>query len=438
MSKPKIALIAVAVPWFDTEAASRHLRETRAALTESYDVLGPEELITDDVQLERFIKDMQLQRPHALLLQIGTFPDGNAPAQLAEALRIPIILHGIPEPELTTRVPINSLCGLNMSTFTLTALEHPHSYVIGKTDSPETHRQLHAHLNAAVALAKLHGKRLGLIGFRAPGFYPCAFDELALRRTFGVRIEHVGLHEMTSRLRPDARKAAPHSSFPTIEGGVLQEDAIAWMERYYAAVAELVTDHQFDLIAIKDWPEIEHFDPEIPGGFWPALSWLQNDGVNIAPEGDVNGALTMQLEHELTGGLPFFADISAFDEDASTLTLWHYGGATQLARSAEEIRFGEEGREVEFTLKPGQAVLARLGYYRNAYRLLTIDIEVLDEAVTLRRAGAKVRTTRSSARAVLDELLNGGWEHHVCLIHGDCTSSLQAFAKFAGIPVTSL
>lgn len=434
----KIALISVGVPWFDTAVATAKLLSTRQALEAEFEVAGPQHVVTDEEELARLLTELRAQPLMAAVLQIGTFPDGNTPARVAETLELPVVLSGFPEIDLSERVPNNSLCGLNMATYTLTELEKPHSYVFGDPDSADTADRLRAHVRAAVALRGLRGSTTGLLGYRAPGFYPATFDELLLRRKFGIRVEHVGIQEVTDRVRDGVRRTPPATSYPMIEGGELSDAAVDWLSRYYGALHGAVTANGLTTVAVKDWPEMAPFDPDIPAGIWPAVSWLQDDGVNVAPEGDVNGAVTMELLNRLTGNVPFFTDISAVDAEASTLTLWHYGGAPSLARSEAEIRFGADGRELEFTLRPGAAVLARLGYSKGHYRLLIINVEVLDERLTLRRAAALVRTMGTPADEVIDHLLNDGWEHHVSLVHGDAAESLRAFGKFAGIEVTEL
>ncbi len=79
-------------------------------------------------------------------------------------------------------------------------------------------------------------------------------------------------------------------------------------------------------------------------------------------------------------------DVGAWEDDDSTLLLWHYAGAESLARDPDEIRFDRWGREVEYTFKPGPATLARVGLYQGQLRLLTIAVEMQDRRVTLRRA----------------------------------------------------
>ncbi|MEX2540842.1 MAG: hypothetical protein WD314_03505 [Trueperaceae bacterium] len=436
--EPRIGFVSIAAPWFDTATAQGHLEATRQWLTGQGAVFGPERLITGMPELERAISELDTARVDVLVLQIGTFPDGNAPVRLAEELRVPVILHGLPEPDLSASVPLNSLCGVNLSTFTLSALKHPHSFVFGHPRDDALRRHLVGHLRAAFSLKGMRGKRLALVGFRAPGFYPCVFDELLLRRKLGLAVEHVGLHRLVEQIGQARRKAAPHESFPTTEGGRLSEDAVASQERYYGALTELLQDGGHDLVAIKDWPEIEHFDPDVPGGFWPALGWVQDDGVNLAPEGDVNGAVSMQLAADISGRHPFFADISAWNDADSTLHLWHYGGAPSLARDAAEVRFGQEGREVEFTLEPGRATLVRLGLMDGSLRLLSIAVEIVDQRLTLRRAAGLARTLDNGAGEVVRRMLEDGWEHHVSLAYGDRREAVRAFGRFAGIPVTEL
>lgn len=431
-----LGVLSIGVPYFDVATAQRHLDATRRLLEPDYCLLGPSSVVTDLQALDAALDQFRNTNLQALLLQIATFPDGEAPARIAERVGVPIVVHALPEPRLDREVALNSLCGANMTAFTLTALEAPYLFLFGDPEDPGVQHQLRAKLAAATALSALRGSRVGLIGFRAPGFYPCAFDELLLRRTLGVGIDHIGLNELASELARGDCRPAPRQRFPVIEGGELPAAAIERIERFYGALSRVIEASGHRVIAIKDWPEF--FDAEAVGGFWPALGWIQEDGVLLAPEGDVNAAVTMALQHNLAGGVPTLVDIGAWDDQPSTLLLWHYAGAESLARDPSEIRYCRFGREVEYTLKPGPATLARLGLYQGKLRLLTIAVEMLDEKVTLRRAAGWARTIRTPAGEVIQRLLSDGWEHHPCLIYGDVTEEFAAIARLAGLDLTSL
>ena len=434
--KNQIGLISVGAPWFNNDIANQNLAATREYLAQDWAVRGPDKMITEVAALPDIIQDFRAHPIQALVLQIGTFPDGEMPLSLSENLDVPFIVHSLPEPNPEKSIEVNRLWGANLPADPLPEFEQPYTVGQGAPNDPAFQNQLSTHLKAAVTLNSLKGTRLGLIGFRAPGFYPCVFDEILLRKQFGIGLDHIALSDVTAALETVAQKTAPHDSFPTIEGGTLPPESVEMMERYYAALTTVLERGNQSVFAIKDWPEIMGLDD--PGGIWPALGWLLDDGHLLAPEGDVNSAVTILMLKRISGGTPFFTDVSVLDAEQSTFLLWHYGGAPSLAADPAEIRFGEEGREVQFTLKPGPVTLAKIGMHRGAFRILAFSAEVLPEKVTLRRAGAKIRTTNTPADEIMQHILDQGWEHHYCLIHGDVLAELKVFARLAGIPLEIL
>jgi L-fucose isomerase-like protein len=431
-----VGLVSIGVPYFDVPTAEQHLRATRALLESQFRVVSFPNIATDDAQLTQAVEMLRRENVDALVLQIGTFPNGEAPLLFAERLHVPIIVHSLPEPSMDKDVPLNSLCGANLATFTLTAINHPHYAIHGDVRDATFAARFIGAVKSATALAALKQTRLGLMGFRAPGFYPCVFDELLLRRTFGLALDHVDLSEIKTEFQTGKRKTAPVKNFPTTDGKTLPANSVAMMEQHYHALSAVLEKTGHGLIAIKDWPEL--FDVDAPGGIWPSLGWIQDDGILVAPEGDVNAAVTMAIDHHLTGGVPFFADVSAWNDADSTLTLWHYGGAPSLASDANTIRYGPEGREVQFTLKPGRATLTRLGLFRNAFRLVAIPVQVMPTTTTIKRAGAQVRTLHQPAGDVIRHILDNGWEHHYVLIYGDVVPEFKIISHLTHIPLSVL
>jgi len=435
-SAKKIGILCLGVPYFGLKEAQAFLNQTVGQLQDDFNLVGPRKVIIDRKTLLSALEKLRKEDLAAALVQIGTFPDGEAPALVAEHLNVPIVAHGLPEVNPTQEIATNSMCGLAMTVYTLRALNYPHTWVLGAPADPAVIFRLKSDLKGALALLGLRRNPIGLIGYRAPGFFPSAFDELLLRRRLGVAIEHIGLNEFTAALQTAPRRKARRDSFPTIEGGVLPAEVVERIERNYAALLAVLDKSSLHTFAMKDWPEL--FDADTPGGLWPALGWIQADGYTIAPEGDVSGAVTMALAQGVGDSPSFFCDISALDEPNSTLTLWHYGAPESLAKADDQIRYGSEGREVQFTLAPGQATLVRLGHDHGDLRILTIAVEVLDVPTRLGRASAVVRTTCTPAGQVMTHMLDHGWDHHVCLAYGDQTEAFRAIGKFTGISVESL
>jgi L-fucose isomerase-like protein len=436
-NQTKVGLVSIGVPWFDATVAKTHLSNTQDYLSKFWNLAGPLEVITGNEKLEETIQFFKIENPvDVLILQIGTFPEGEDPLHLAEQLNIPIILHALPEPDLEKSIALNSLCGVNMTTYAFNALDIPHTFVIGDILEKTVQEEMEAQIRAALALAELKRTRLALVGFRAPGFYPCVFDELLLRKKLGVKLDHINLGAIMTELNTGDRKALPVSLFPTIEGGQLPPEAVVMFEKYYAALTKVLDLDVHRLYAIKDWPEIMGL--EYPGGIWPVLGWMADDGRLLAPEGDVNAAVTVALLNFITGKIPFFADIVTWNDSNSSFLLWHYGAAPSLAADKKDILYGNEGREVQFTIKPGRATLARLGLYKGSFRLMTISCEVLDTPVTLRRASAWVQTINNPAGEIMRSILENGWEHHFILVHGNVQREFEIISRLTGIPITNL
>jgi L-fucose isomerase-like protein len=404
----RVGLVSFVTPWFDVAQATRNLQAARELLAREHEVFGPKQPVVFADGVEDVAASLHAADVDVLVLQPGTFPDGAGPTRLAERLQVPIVVHSLAEPHLDGEVPLNSLCGANLITYTLTQLDLPHTHVHGDDE------RLLAHVAAAGALATMRRTTLHVIGSRVPGFFPCAYDEIVARRTFGIATEYIGLQE--------------------VYDGLAKSEATEANERYHAAVAGVLEAHGADVVAIRDWPEL-YVDGE-HGGIWPGLGWLQDAGNVVAVEGDANAALTMAIERCFSELPPMLTDVVASDDDRSTLLLWHYAAPQSLA--ADEVRLSDDGKEVEFTLRPGAATLARVGLDHGRLRLITVAVEVLDEPVRLRRAGGVARTVATPAPEVVRELLDGGWEHHLCLVYGDVSEQFAALARYAGLEHTRL
>jgi len=252
----------------------------------------------------------------------------------------------------------------------------------------------------------------------------------------GLAMDYIDLGEVKRAFSSQKRRASPVKDFPVIGGGTLTSAAVGMMEQHYAALTQVFENSGTNVFAIRDWPEL--FDVDAPGGMWPALGWLQDDGFLIGPEGDVNAAVTMKLGRPLSCAVPFFADISGWQDPDSSLILWHYGAAPSLANPRTSIQFGSEGREVQFTLKPGKATLMRVGMTQDTFRLLGIAGQVMDKPIQIGRAGAYFQTTRTPAGQVIDHILDNGWEHHYILFYGDLTEELKTISKLTGFQLTLL
>jgi hypothetical protein len=256
-------------------------------------------------------------------------------------------------------------------------------------------------------------------------------DDVELRRKLGVTIEDVSMSTVTAVLETRRSQADPpdhHRAGPLIAlgGGELDKSVSDGIELWYSTLLQVIGASGSRVVALKDWPEL--LEMGVPG-LWPAIGWLQDAGLIVSPEGDLNGALTMGVASCWTTSPSFLADLVDVDSEAGTLTLWHYGCAESLARNRQEIRYAEDGEDVQFTLAPGRGTLLRLGRADGEYRLRVSPVEVVDEEVQLRRAACKVKPIMGSADDIRAFMFDGGWDHHACLVYGDVHHEASVFAR---------
>ena len=119
------------------------------------------------------------------------------------------MLWGVPEPTLDgPKLRSNSFCGLNMNAHTLMRLGRKYDYIFcGPDEAPAA---LAPTFRVIDCLQRLRRVRLGLVGYRVPGFYTSTFDEMGLRRLLGVEVHHVTtaeLFDVARAIEPARRQA---------------------------------------------------------------------------------------------------------------------------------------------------------------------------------------------------------------------------------------
>lgn len=423
---------------FDFQFAVDRMVETRELLARYGEVIGPDRPISSRPEGQEAAHQLEAAHVDCLILQQGTFCSADPLPVIVDRLRVPIAIWAVKEPFQGSRLVANSLCGIQLMASVLTRLGRRYRYFYGDPDETACAQAVDNFLKAASAVSRLHTMRIGLAGSRAPGFYPLAADELALRAQVGPEVVHVDLSEILGGPEPAAGETAEARS--ELERSVANAAAapgekLDKISRAVARSREVARHQGLDALAMKCWPE---FLNNYGVAACPIVSRLATDGVAAGCEGDVNGAVTSALLRELTeGGLTFAADLIKVDPADNTGILWHCGAApVELAAPDATVKFGFDfsgvGMNLEFTLKPGRVTVARLGYRDGRYRLLVAGGESLPTPLLARGTMALVRFD-APAQKLLDTIVMGGWEHHFSLVYGDVTAVLTEVAALLGI-----
>lgn len=381
-----------------------------------------------------------------LIVHHLAFPLGAITPSLARRLGVPVILWSTPEAPYQVpafRLEANSFCASNMTANHLWRMHHPYAFVYGDTQTALA--EIRSELSVFAAIKTLKGFRVGSLGNRVPGFFTSTFNEMLLREKFGVEVEGITMLELCETARKlrasgeDLSEARAAVLDRCVQGDISDEE-LELAVALYAAFCQLRKKYRVDAWAVRCWPE---FSDLYGIGVCHILGCLTGHECPAACEGDVYGAVAMQLGEMLGGDKTFFADLVIFDEKDDTGIFWHCGAAPAcLAKPGAQpcIRKhpvidggGKKGVAVEFPLKSGHVTICRIGENREGnLRLMTFSAEAIDTEQCIRSTPLKVKFERP-ARELINDIVYNGFEHHYVVCYGDIKAQLKEFARLTGL-----
>ncbi len=300
---------------------------------------------------------------------------------MANLLGLPILL--LANDDIAT----SSLPGMLGCGAALDQIGFTHRRVWGNLEDPKVLQEIQSFARAAHAVNRLKGLRYGLLGGRSLGIYSAGIDPSQWQQLFGIDVEHFDQLEIVRRAdQQDPAKVNKLMAWLERQGltfafndGLFTQKHLELQIRSYLGTKELVAEHNLDFIGLKCQPEMSN------GYCLQCLSVaLLNDrydadgikaAVPCACEADGDGALTMMILHQLSGGMPTaLMDIRAVLPEEGILLLNNCGSmAPYFAGRSEDPGqnfsritlvphvFGEAGgSSIQFTGEPGPLTLARL------------------------------------------------------------------------------
>ena len=401
-------------------------------------------LVCDEAASIRQAERFAAERVDAVVMYFVTFPAGAMIPAAATRLDVPILLLANPEAPGPGKLwEQNSFCGANMAAHGMSRLRKQYAFTFAAPE--EAAAKLAAPLAAVRAVSGLKKLKIGLAGGRVPGFYTSNFDELQLRRDFGTAVEVLDLLEVVEVARKlegaeldAARKTVKENAAACLN---VPDSELELAARLFGAFRAIARKYGIDGYAVRCWPELSDFFGIAPCA---VLGMLSGCGLGTACEGDVNGAVTMKLLEFLAGGgIAFFVDLISFEEKDNTGVVWHCGAApTKLCRKFDETAFrlhmrvdggDKKGLTCDFPLKPGRVTIAKFDLDAdNKPRMLIVPGEALDTENFLRGNPLRIRFD-AKVKAVIDTVMDRGFEHHYAVIHADVAEELKLFCRWLRI-----
>ena len=415
--------------------------------------------VTSSEVAVREARQLAASRPDLTVFNypVWAFPQFSVHA--AKATAGPLLLFSNIDPTYPGMVAMLAAAG------SLDQLGRHHERLWGDVESPSVLARLNALARAAHAVRSLEGTTFGRIGGRSMGMYTAVGRTDEWMRLFGIDVEEVDQWEIVRRseLVPAARAKAGRQWLEKYAAGVhydgdkLTPEILERQVRSYHALQDIIAEWHLDFMGIKGQPELTNnfATMDIAEAFLnDPYDWEGEKAPRIcATEDDMDGALTMQFMHKLTGTPVLFADVRHYFPD---LGIWDLENSGQhatwfAARSQdpaenlsrvhlypEEFYFPAGGASVHHLAAPGDVTLARLSRLDGSYRMQVTKgrFESYDNGTNekLMRQSTYVwphAFTRMDAPA--EAFLSRFGANHVHAAPGDITAELAAVCRLTGI-----
>lgn len=366
----------------------------------------------------------------AVVLVSATFHLGHLALIIDKKVRKPLLLWGFNElPYDGGKIRLNAVCGVNLNASNLYKSGNDTYIVhIGDEMNPDFVR-------AIKMKVALENAAVGLIGYRAQGFFNVGVDELHLYQETGTLINH---YELSALFGGEASEEAiaKEEVFvrQTFNVSKVNDQQIHLLAKLIVLASNFMAQEHLDVIAIRCWPEFAKTYGISPCAM---MSVLQSRGMLLACEGDIEAALSMLAVRAAGEPTPFMADLSQVNYAENYALLWHDGVAPcnlwdgKCVRGLETYFAGGRGVTADFVLKEGKMSILRIDTARGKTRLFYSEGEAVPMKKELAGTYAKV-IFDIPVNKLIDIVTYTGVAHHVIMGYVQFRRSVSYLARIMG------
>lgn len=367
------------------------------------------------------------RRVDAVCAIAATWYEDYLVLDMLEECGVPVVAWG--RPGMNT----GALCGSQQLGFMLRQLGHPCILLYAEADNPAAAELALRYAAAASLRAQLRRARIGMLGHRVEGMTETTAHELALKKLLGPRVVSIDSQVFLERAArmPEAEARRRWNEVAARAGSVTcGEEAGVDSLRVYAALREVIDESGLAAVAVGCYPHLM-------GRVCLAASLLGEEGVPLACEGDVNGALGMLMLTRLTGAPVHNTDLLDPLPEENAIVFAHCGsGGFSLAARREEIilapvRLMERGACARFPAKPGPVTLLNITAEQAGYRLAALYGEAVEAGMVFPGNPLAARFA-SPWQDVLAWIAREGLGHHWMAAYGDLRPELAHLAALTG------
>jgi len=436
----------------------------RALVGQGHEVVRAGEIVCSNDLAVAEARRLADHRPDLTVISIPVWAFPHFTMLAAAELPGPLLLFSNVDP----RYP--GMVGMLAAAGALDQIGRVHGRAWGDASDREVVVALDRHARAGAAVQGLRGSTFGRIGGRPMGMYTAVANPDQWIDQFGVDVEEIDQWELvrrSERVNPARAGSARewlerHCAGVHYDGKRLTPELLERQIRTYHAMRELIAEWNLDFCGIKGQPELtDHFcTMDLTEAFLnDPYDWEGTKRPTIcSTEADMDGALTMQILHRLSGTPVLFADVRYYHAEFDVWDLCNSGQhatwfAARSPNAAENLRhvhlhpeefyFPAGGASVQHLAAAGDFTFARLTRLAGRYRMHVLRGSLqrfgagLDE--DLMRASTYVwphAFARFDAPAA--EILGRYASNHIHAIPGDHVESLRFLCRLLDVDYEGL
>ncbi len=402
------------------------------------------ELVSSKDSVKDCISEFKKAEIDIMIMVYGAFTGDDVCCTFADELKVPIVLWAPREEtwEREDRLYANALCSATMNGASLKRIGADYRIVFGNVDEERVQKQVDDIVSAYAAVKNIKGLTFGLLGYRPTAFYNCSFDEITIRRTFGINIEETDLKvvfDMMEAIPQEEVNAEIENTKKLWDTNALPEGYLDNHVRLYLTLKKLAPMQGYDYSAIKCWPEMGALKTTPCA----VLGRLADEGIPVNCEGDVDAGLAAVIQNILTDTPAFITDLINIDEKENTVTYWHCGNAApSLHNCADGVKMCDhplagQGTAFYCSLKTGPVTAARLTNLNGKYVMFILGGEAVPTERCTRGSMVNVKV-ETPVLELVDKIAESGMSHHYSVIWADVADKMAEIAKILGIEVIKL
>ncbi|NLO74975.1 MAG: hypothetical protein GX100_12810 [candidate division WS1 bacterium] len=425
--KPRVAVSAVSSPLeVGADRAPQAARDLAALLEQAgCEVLLLEPIGTAD-QATASGQQLAAAQVDALALAPVSWFEDYLVLDLLEECPLPLLLWPLPGMET------GALCGTQQLTCFLQQLGRPYRGLFGPLEPGSMLDQALVFLRAAALHRRLRRARVGLAGHRVGGMTYTAPHELALKRALGPRVVPLDLPQFLARAAAmsaeEARRLWEQVLQKVGRSIVNEADGLDAMQVYLAA-REVISEERLHAITFGCYPHLM-------GRVCLAGSLLADEGLPMACEGDVNGAVGQLILASLTAQPTQHTDWLEPLPDG-TVVFTHCGsGSFCLAERPADItlspvRLMTQGVCALFPVRPGPVTLLNVIPHAAGYQIALLEGDALSTEMVFPGNPLRVQFPRLTEE-ILAWIYDQGLGHHWVAGFGHVGTEVRALASLCG------